>query len=601
MVNNNTKTTFYTDHESLNRLLVTRSELTGRDLRWIQTIEDAAGEFEIVYNPGKDNVVADALSRRPDHFLCALRAVTPHVELIRDIQAAYSRDSESIKIMQLLHNYETLLNSEDQQIRSEAKCDYFWHDDVIYFKSVHGPRVFVPDVGSLRATVLGEHHDIGLAGHLGITKTLDYVLRTFYWPHLKDTVRQYVRSCDSCQRNKAQTLLPAGLLHPLPIPLRRWDSISMDFIVRLPVTPRGFDSIITVVDRLSKMVHFIPTTTNVTSEEVAYLFFDNVVALHGVPSDIISDRDSKFTAEFWSFLWQSFGTRLKMSTAFHPQTDGQSEKANKVLEDMLRTFCVDYSEWDRHLKYAEFSVNNSVSLSTTYTPFYLNFGQHPNVPIAKALSPADLPGDTRRFVLALDRTLAHARACLKVAQLYQAEQANKKRRALLFQPGDMVLLDSKNVSLQGDDPLKFRPRFTGAYKILRKISDVAYELEIPSNNYNVFHVSYLRPYNDGSSQFPSRKVDSRPGAVWSYRRQKYFAFDRILDYATENGVKGFKVVYVGHPPEFCARDVLMHDVPNDVLLFEAAHPTSLPATPRGGRTRRGRGRGGRGRRGRGRA
>ncbi len=173
-------------------------------------------------------------------------------------------------------------------------------------------------------------------------------------------IKDYVTSCLACQQNKPSNALPIGLLHPLPVPEHRWQVVTMDLITQLPRTTSGHDAIVVFVDKYSKMVHYAPTTTTVTAPQLAKLFFQHVVRHHGVPTAIVSDRDPRFTSNFWRALWQQLGTRLAMSTAYHPQTDGQTERANRTLEDMLRAY-VNYrsDEWDEHLIAAEIAYNNS--------------------------------------------------------------------------------------------------------------------------------------------------------------------------------------------------------------------------------------------------
>ena len=157
----------------------------------------------------------------------------------------------------------------------------------------------------------------------------------FYWPQMNNNVHNYVKSCNSCQRIKASQQVPGGLLQPLAIPSHPWEQVSMDFIVQLPKTKAGFDAIMVFIDTFSKMTHFTSTKTTATAPDIACLFFDHVFQLHGLPKSIVSDQDAKFTSKFWKTLFQTLGTKLAMSTAFHPQTDGQTERANQTLEDML--------------------------------------------------------------------------------------------------------------------------------------------------------------------------------------------------------------------------------------------------------------------------
>ena len=184
-------------------------------------------------------------------------------------------------------------------------------------------------------------------------------------------------------KNKSQYHSPQGLLQSLDIPNRNWEQVSMDFITQLPITKSKNDSIVVFVDRLSKMTHFVALKTTVTAPEFAQIFFDNVVKLHGIPNVIVSDRDSKFTSKFWKALWKKLGTKLALSTAFHPQTDGQTERANFTLEDMLRAYTAyKQNDWDEYLSAAEFACNDSKNNSTHMSPFFLNYGQHPLTPIS---------------------------------------------------------------------------------------------------------------------------------------------------------------------------------------------------------------------------
>ena len=176
-------------------------------------------------------------------------------------------------------------------------------------------------------------------------------------------------------------LRPFGEAQPISVPDYQWKDISMDFITHLPPTRSGFTSILVVVDRLSKMVHFLPTFDAVSAEDVAALFRDRIFCLHGMPQSIVSDRDVKFTSAFWTELHRLLGVRLNLSTAYHPQSDGQSERMNRVLEDMLRHFVNrHHDDWDQYLATAEFAINNSENSSVENTPFMLNYGRHPYVP-----------------------------------------------------------------------------------------------------------------------------------------------------------------------------------------------------------------------------
>jgi len=197
----------------------------------------------------------------------------------------------------------------------------------------------------------------------------------FWWTRMKREIAKYVSECDICQRVKASHLRLAGMLQPLNILSWKWENISMDFIVGLPKTSKGYDSIWVIVDRLTKSAHFLPVKTRYASHQYAELYIARIVSLHGVPKTIISDRGSQFITRFWEQLLASLGTQLIRSSAYHPQTDGQTERINQILEDMLRACALTYSKkWDECLPLAEFSYNNSYQESIKMAPFKALYG-----------------------------------------------------------------------------------------------------------------------------------------------------------------------------------------------------------------------------------
>ena len=241
--------------------------------------------------------------------------------------------------------------------------------------------LYVPDSQSLREQCLNHVHDHPYAGHVGMKRTEELLSRLYWWPGCQMAVQEYVRSCEPCQRNKPLNIKKAGVLQPMPIPGRPWTSVGIDFITHLPVTRNGHNAIFVAVDRCTKMVHLMPTTDKLTAVDAARLFIDNVVKLHGMPEDFVSDRDPRFTGKFWQAFCQSQGIQTRMSTAFHPETDGQTERVNRILIEMLQNY-IDptQDDWDEHLTAAEFAINNANQESIKTTPFMLNYGQNPLTP-----------------------------------------------------------------------------------------------------------------------------------------------------------------------------------------------------------------------------
>ena len=496
-----------TDHHSLKHFK-TQPQLSVRQSRWKDAI--AEFDFDIEYIEGKSNVVADGLSRRADHvrpsaeLLTQSQSVPPRISavttLLADIFEASQHDAEYLAALKKRHTRTSPFT---------VQAGLLYHS---------GDRLVVPSSSPLRTRLMHECHDTPLAGHLGKDKTIEQVKRRFYWQGMDADITAYVTSCDSCQRNKPSQQAKMGQLMPLPIPTRPWQVVSLDLIVHLPRSRNGFDAIVVFVCKLTKMVHFVATTTNVTAPQLAVLFLREIVRLHGVPEAILSDRDPRFTAHFWRAFWDQLGTTLTMSTAYHPQTDGQTERANRTLEEMLRSRVnFQQTDWDEHLSAAELATNNAVNASTGFTPFYLNYGQQVQLPLDQAIAahrPSNNPEASAR-IRRLHADLTRARAHIEQAQQRQARYADQHRRAVTFAVGDSVLLSTEHLRLVGSDSRtpKFTYKYIGPFKVKRVVNDNAYELELPPQLqiHPVLNISRLKAYRDGHQLFPSRaQPEHRP-------------------------------------------------------------------------------------------
>ncbi|GJZ13157.1 transposon ty3-I gag-pol polyprotein [Tanacetum coccineum] len=247
-----------------------------------------------------------------------------------------------------------------------------------------GQRICIPR-HSIRVTLIKETHEGGLAGHLGIDKTLTMLQTHFFWPKMLRDVEHFVRRCLPCHRAKGHSL-PHGLYMPLPVPLAPWEDVSLDFIIGLPRTQRQKDSIMVVVDRFSKMAHFIACHTTYDAVQVANLYFKEIVRLHGIPRTMVSDRDVKFLSHFWITLWRKMGTKLKFSTSSHPQTDGQTEVTNRTLGSLLRALITtNLKQWEDLLPQAEFAYNRAPNKTTGLSPFMIVYGLNPKTPLDLAV------------------------------------------------------------------------------------------------------------------------------------------------------------------------------------------------------------------------
>jgi hypothetical protein len=381
-----TKCQVYIDHKSL-KYIFTQKDLNLRQHRWLELIKDY--DLEIHYHPSKANLVADALSQK-EHVHAAIVAQLPDelVEDFRRLNLGIVAHTKGITI-----EVEPTLEQEirkghigDAKIQeikdliTEGRGPEFTEDEqgTIWFKN----RICVPKIDSLRETILKEAHDSDYSIHPGSTKMYQD-LKQKYWRYgLKRDVAAHVVVCDVCQRVIVEHQRPAGLLHPLKVPEWKWEEIGMDFITGLPRTSKGYDSIWVIVYRLTKVTHFIPVNTTYKGSQLAELYMARIVCLHGVPKKIVSDHGSQFTSRFWKSLHENIGTKLNSSSVYHPQTDGQTERTNQVLEDMLKACALKHGgSWDKSLPYAEFSYNNSYQVSLKMSPFEALYGRKCRTPL----------------------------------------------------------------------------------------------------------------------------------------------------------------------------------------------------------------------------
>jgi hypothetical protein len=372
------------------------------------------------------------------------------------------------------------------------------------------PRVVTKDY-SLTATVIEQAH-ITL-GHFGSQKTADYIRRWYWWPRMGIEIAKYCDSCPVCQVTKTSTQRPVGLLHPLPIPNRPWGSIGTDFIGPFP-TSKGYDYLWVVICRLTAMVHLVPVNTTTTASELAWLYVRDVVRLHGLPESIVSDRDTKFTSKFWREVHRILGTKLLMSTAFHPQTDGATERANRSIGQILRAVVQpDQRDWVEKLPMVEFALNSNISNSTGFSPFELNYGYMPT--FIGGISPmADAKPGIKRFVNQAINNLEEAHDAIIESRVTQTHHANKKRRPdWPLTKGDKVYLSTENLSLPKNRTRKLMPKYIGPYKVEAAYPEESrYTLELPSELkarriHPSFHVGRLRPFvKNDDLLFPKREV-----------------------------------------------------------------------------------------------
>ncbi|GKE16073.1 putative reverse transcriptase domain-containing protein [Tanacetum coccineum] len=348
-------------------------------------------------------------------------------------------------------------------------------------------RIWVPVYGNLRTLIMNEAYTSKYFVHPRADK-MYYDLRDLYWwPRMKKDIAMYVSKCLTCSKVKAEHQKPSGLLQQPEIPEWKWENITMDFIVKLPRTRSGHDAIWVIVDRLTKSAHFLAVREDFKTEKLARLYINEIVARHGVPVSIISDRDSHFTSRLWQSLQKALGTRLDLSTAYHPKTDGQSERTIQTLEDMLRACVIDFGgNWDTHLPLVEFSYNNSYHTSVKCASFEALYGRKCRTPIAwvevgesQLIGPEIVQETTDKIVQIKER--------LKTTRDRRKSYADNQRKPLEFSIGDKVLLKVspwKGVVRFGKRS-KLSPRYVGPFKAVERMGPVAY-----------YNTSYFRSLYD---------------------------------------------------------------------------------------------------------
>nr|KYP76963.1 Retrotransposable element Tf2 [Cajanus cajan] len=430
---------------------------------------------DLMYHPGKANVVADALSRKSIHMSSMMVG-------LKQLQ-----DEELVRLLGLLGT-------------DKATGFELGEDGILRFRD----RICLPQDAELRRAVLEEGHKSRLSIHPGMTKMYQDLKKTFWWSGMKREIAEYVAACLTCQKAKVEHQKPSGLMQQIEIPEWKWDNITMNFIVGLPRSARNSDAIWVIVDRLTKCAHFLSVNIKWSLEKLTQLYMKEIVRLHGVPSSIISDRDPRFTSRFWQSLHQALGTKLKLSSAYHPQTDGQSERTIQSLEDLLRACVLDHlGSWEEVLPLVEFTYNNSFHASIGMAPYEALYGRRCRTPLcwyqdgeAVVVGP--------EIILQTIEKVKMIQEKMKIAQSRQKSYADKRRKPLEFAEGEHVFLKMTPTSGVGRAlrAWKLTPRFVGPYQIIQHVGPVAYRLALPpslSNLHDVFHVSQLRKYVHDSS------------------------------------------------------------------------------------------------------
>jgi transposase InsO family protein len=525
-------------------------------LRWQLYIQHYRGQMTIVHRSGASHTNVDGLSRaalpndslnpaadlheddipevhslEADFHAIAVSSLSE--EIFDSIRAGYSDDDHLLRIYNALKA--SSVSKSDIQGTLSAELAPLWDsgrffltDDLLYLRrGLHS--VLVLGDRPNKTLVISTCHDDPVAGHFDADRTLDRVRNIAWWPGISSDVTAYVSTCDTCQRAKRATGKRYGLLMKIESPTRPWDIINMDFITELPPAgDRNYNACLVIIDRFSRRAYFIPTMDTSDAKDFALLFWHNCWRNTGWPRIIVSDRDPKFTSDFWRSLSSLAGVQLSMSTAYHPQTDGMVERLNQTLEDMLRryvafgiTFEDDLGfthDWVTVLPALEFAYNSSRHSATGRSPFELERGYVPKSPVnllQNKQSDLRIDPTSESYATLLDAARTRAQESVDEAFDYAKKRWDASHTPAPFKPGDSVLLSSKNFAFQGSR--KLQEPFLGPFTVLRKVGDNAVELLLTgtyARRHPVFPVSLCKLHKAGDPErFPGRRVEPPPDPV----------------------------------------------------------------------------------------
>lgn len=521
----------WSDHRNLT-YFKNAQKLTRRQARWSLFL--TRFNFSLQHKPGNTMLTADPLSRRPDHeegvngdnedrillkpeYFAISAIENSHVSLINDEEIL--RDiKEALLDDEVTRDYKQLLQSGPREFKKSLE-EWNYENGLLLRRG----KVYIPKCKSkdLRQQIITMHHDLPSAGHSGRWKTCELVSRNYWWPNLSNDVKRYVTGCDTCQRMKNRPQKPYGPLMPNPIPEGPWDIITIDLITQLPEA-NGFNAICVVVCRLTKRARFFPITNQFSAKDLANLLYEKVWTQHGLPLQIISDRGTQFAAEIFQQWCKLLGIESSMSTAYHPQTDGQTERVNQTLEQYLRCYIDELQDdWNIHLVSAEFAYNNASHEGTKNSPFFVEYGRHPRgIPTIGGIISSDLKE------IASTRNLAQEQA--KAALLLAAERMkwyyDQNIQKVPFKVGDSVMLDLRSWKKHGN---KLGAKYYGPLKIIEQLSPVTFKVEWPERVHKihpVFHASKLIPYNE--PEYEVQKPSKPPPLVIDNKEE--YEVDKIL-------------------------------------------------------------------------
>jgi len=539
------QTQVYSDHKNL-LYFTTTKELNRRQVRWAETL--ATYDFKITYRKGIENTRADALSRRPDYI--AERKPMNHAILQVNHDGTIGLNKKQIMIAEKL---------DDSDWKEEIKQSYSRDAGIDSLKKhkenaditkspeglwLYNGRIYIPK--GLQKKLIKEIHETVTHGHQGIEQTLERVKRNYYIPGARKKTKTVVLECADCAKNKIARHAPYGLLQTPRVPELPWQSVALDFIVKLPgsvepLTKATYDSILVITDRLTKYGYFLPYREDASADDLAYTFMRTVVANHTLPNEIISDRDKLTRSRFWQSLMNQLGTKSKLSTAYHPQTDGQTERLNQTLEQYLR-FYVNYQQdnWVTLLPVAQFAYNSAETNTTKLSPFYANYGFQPEIYHNPLLQKNIVP-QARLTAQQIKDLHQELKEDIKFISMKSEKYYNKKKlEGPSLKEGDMVYLHQKNLKTKRPSQKLDHIR-TGPFKIEKVVSKVNYRLKLPKGSriHPTFHISLLEPAPRNAAEAITLEIEG----------EEVYNVEKVLDAQRINGQLKYLIRWEGYGPE----------------------------------------------------